>query len=175
MNHQDIPRSDLGKSQPAKPSCSPPCPLASNHLSFNILSSYCSELPLFSCRFLQCSSLSNISSMLPASTGPQQANSLNSTIFSFPLLAFTENLLCPENCCSLSHVQPFVTPWTAAHRASLSFAISQSLLKFMSVESMMPSNHLILCHPRSLPAFSLSQHEGLFQYVGSLHQVAKVP
>ena len=76
---------------------------------------------------------------------------------------------------SLSHVQPFVTPWTAAHQASLSFAISQSLLKFMSIESMMPFNHLILCHPRSLPAFSLSQHEGLFQYVGSLHQVAKAP
>ena len=41
-----------------------------------------------------------------------------------------------------------VTPWTAAHRASLSFTISQSLLKLLSVESEMPSfNHLILCHP----------------------------
>ena len=47
----------------------------------------------------------------------------------------------------LSHVQPFVTPWTAAHQASLSFTISQSLLKLMSIESVMPSNHLILCHP----------------------------
>ena len=41
----------------------------------------------------------------------------------------------------------FVTPWTAAHQASVSFTISWSLLKLMSVESVMPSNHLILCHP----------------------------
>ena len=47
----------------------------------------------------------------------------------------------------LSHVQIFVTPWTAAHQASLSITNSWSLLKFMSIESMMPSNHLILCHP----------------------------
>ena len=38
-------------------------------------------------------------------------------------------------------------PWAAAHQASLSFTISQSLLKLMSIESLMPSNHLILCHP----------------------------
>ena len=48
---------------------------------------------------------------------------------------------------SLSHVQPFVALWTAAGRASQSFSISQSLLKFMSVESVMLSNHLILCRP----------------------------
>ena len=48
---------------------------------------------------------------------------------------------------SLSCVQLFVTPWTAAHQASLSFTISQSLLKHMSIEYMMPSNHLIPCHP----------------------------
>ena len=41
----------------------------------------------------------------------------------------------------------FVTPWTAAHQASLSFTISQSLLKLMSIESVIPSNHLILCCP----------------------------
>ena len=46
---------------------------------------------------------------------------------------------------SLGHVPLFAAPWTAAPQASLSFAISQSLLKFMSTESMMPSNHLILC------------------------------
>ena len=40
-----------------------------------------------------------------------------------------------------------MTPWTAAHQASLSFTISQSLLKPMSIELMMPSNHLVLCHP----------------------------
>ena len=48
---------------------------------------------------------------------------------------------------SLSHVQLFVIPCTAACRASLSFSISHSLLKFMSTESLMPSKHLILCHP----------------------------
>ena len=46
----------------------------------------------------------------------------------------------------LSRVQLFATPWTAAHQASLSFTISKSLLKLMSSELMMPSNHLILCH-----------------------------
>ena len=48
---------------------------------------------------------------------------------------------------SLSHVWLFVTPWTAAHQASLSITNSQSLLKLMSIMSVMPSNHLILCHP----------------------------
>ena len=46
---------------------------------------------------------------------------------------------------------PFVTPWTAAHKASLSITNSRSLLKLMSIESVMPSNHLILCHPLLLP------------------------
>ena len=48
---------------------------------------------------------------------------------------------------SLSCVLLFATPWTAACQASLSFTASQSLLKLMSIESVMPSNHLILCHP----------------------------
>ena len=47
----------------------------------------------------------------------------------------------------LSCVRLFVTPWTVACQASLPFTISQSLLKLMSIESMVPSNHLILCHP----------------------------
>ena len=47
----------------------------------------------------------------------------------------------------LSRVRLFVTPWTAACQASLSFTISQNLFKLMSVESVMPSNHLILCRP----------------------------
>ena len=47
----------------------------------------------------------------------------------------------------LSHVQLFATPWTTAHQAILSDTISQSLLKLISVELMMPSVHLILCHP----------------------------
>ena len=48
---------------------------------------------------------------------------------------------------SLSCIQLFATPWTAACQASLSFIISQSLLKLMSIESVMPPNHLILCCP----------------------------
>ena len=52
---------------------------------------------------------------------------------------------------SLSHVWVFATPWTAAHQASLSITNSWSLLKLMSIESVMPSNHLILCHSLLLP------------------------
>ena len=48
---------------------------------------------------------------------------------------------------SLSHVQLFATPWTVSRQASLSFTISQSLLKLMSIELVMPSNHLTLCRP----------------------------
>ena len=51
----------------------------------------------------------------------------------------------------LSHVQLFVTPWTAACQASLSLTISQSLPKFMSIQSVMLSDHLILCHSLLLP------------------------
>ena len=50
-----------------------------------------------------------------------------------------------------SHVQLFATPWTTAHQASLSITNSRSLLKLMSIESVMPSNHLILCPPLLLP------------------------
>ena len=76
---------------------------------------------------------------------------------------------------SLSCVQLFATPWTAARQASLSITNSWSLLKPMSIESVMPSNHLILCHP-FLPfsIFNLSQHQGLFPWVSSPYQVAKV-
>ena len=50
-------------------------------------------------------------------------------------------------CCSVGKSCLFATPWTTAHRASLSFTISWSLLKLMSIEPLMPSKHLILCHP----------------------------
>ena len=52
---------------------------------------------------------------------------------------------------SLSHVWLFMTPWTTAHQASLSTTNSWSSPKPMSIESVMPSNHLILCHPLLLP------------------------
>ena len=67
----------------------------------------------------------------------------------------------------LSHVRLFAAPWTAAHQTSLSFTISQSLLKLMPIESVMPSNHLILCHPfsscpQSFPA-SVTIHTWLLE------------
>ena len=52
---------------------------------------------------------------------------------------------------SLSRIRLYATPWTAARQASLSITNSQSLLKLMSIESVMPSNHLILCRPLLLP------------------------
>ena len=53
---------------------------------------------------------------------------------------------------SLSHVQLFAIPWTTANQASLSITNSQSLLELMFIESLMPSNHLILCCPLLLPS-----------------------
>ena len=52
---------------------------------------------------------------------------------------------------SLSHVRLFATPWPAAHQASLSITNSRSSLKLLSIKSVMPSNHLILCRPLLLP------------------------
>ena len=71
----------------------------------------------------------------------------------------------------LSSVQLFVTPWIAAHQASLSITNSCNLLKLMSIDAIQPS------HPLSSPsplAFNLSQHQGLFQWVSSSYQVARV-
>ena len=64
----------------------------------------------------------------------------------------------------LSHVQLFMTPWTAAHQASLSFTNSRSLLKLMSIESVMPGNHLVLCCllpllPSSFPSIRVFSNE----------------
>ena len=73
----------------------------------------------------------------------------------------------------LSCVQLFAIPWTAPCQASLSFTISQSLLKLMSIDLVMPSNHLVPCCPLLLLP-SVSQHQGLFQWVSSSHQVDKV-
>ena len=75
---------------------------------------------------------------------------------------------------SLRHVRLFATPWTTARQASLSITNSWSLLKLMSIELVMPSSHLILCHPLLLLSSIPSQHQGLFQWVNSSHQVAKV-
>ena len=72
----------------------------------------------------------------------------------------------------LSHVRLFATPWTAACQVSLSITNSQSLLKHISIQSVMPSNHLILCCPLLLPSIFPSIR--VFSNVSSLHQVAKV-
>ena len=69
----------------------------------------------------------------------------------------------------LNHVQLFATPWTAVCQASLSFTISLSLLRFMPIELVMLSNHLILATPFS-SAFNLSQHQSLFPWVSSSNQ-----
>ena len=69
-----------------------------------------------------------------------------------------------------SHVRQSATPWTAAGQTSLSFTVFQSLLKLMLTESMMPSNHLILCHP--LLMFSIFPSIRVFS--NESHQVAKV-
>ena len=70
---------------------------------------------------------------------------------------------------SLSRVRLFATPWIAAHQASLSITISWRWLKLMSIESVMPSNHIILCHPLLLlpPIFPRIR-------ISCSHQVAKV-
>ena len=75
---------------------------------------------------------------------------------------------------SLSHVRFFVTPWIAARQASLSITNSRSSLRLMSIESVMPSSHLILLSSPSPPAPNPSQHQSLFQWVNSSHEVAKV-
>ena len=74
---------------------------------------------------------------------------------------------------SLSRVQLFATPWTIAHQASLSITNSWSLLKLLSIESVIPANHLILCHllllPSIFPSIRVFSNES-----GSSHQVTKV-
>ena len=74
----------------------------------------------------------------------------------YPMLLFftllnLQKYPCLSSVQSLSHVQLFVTPRTVAHQASLSITNSQRLLKIMSIESVMPSNNLILCRPLLLP------------------------
>ena len=82
---------------------------------------------------------------------------MNSKLMPFPFSSSSlQHISYPRRVVvlSLTHVQLFVTLWTAAlqsarSQSSLSFTISQSLFKLLSIESVMPSNHLILCHPLS--------------------------
>ena len=75
------------------------------------------------------------------SPGYLATGSTTSLVMSVPLFVVFQSLSC---------VWLFVTPWIAPHQSSLFFTISLSLLKLMSIESVMPSNHLILCHPLHL-------------------------
>ena len=71
-------------------------------------------------------------------------------------------------------VQLFATPWIAARKASLSITNSRSSLKLMSIESVTPSSHLILCHPLLLLPPIPPSIRVFFQWVNCLHEVAKV-
>ena len=72
-------------------------------------------------------------------------------IYALSTMSGTQYTLCNTSVQSLSHVQLFATQWTAARQDSPSITNSQRLLKCVSIESVMPSNHLILCHPLLLP------------------------
>ena len=74
----------------------------------------------------------------------------------------------------LSRVRLFATPWITARQASLSITNSRSSPRLTFIESVMPSSHLILCHPLLLFAPNPSQHQSLFQWVNSSCEVAKV-
>ena len=76
--------------------------------------------------------------------------------------------MCIYSVQSLSYVRLFATPWTAALQASLSITNSHSLLKLMSIESVMPSNHLILCRPLLLPS-SILPSIRVFSNESALH------
>ena len=98
----------------------------------------CTALCLFSRVTLPSPVVSACSDALPGDPEPDLAN------FLWMLSQFSS--VQPLSC-----VRLFVTPWTAACQASLSITNSQSLLKLMSIESVMPSNHFIRCHPFLLP------------------------
>ena len=85
------------------------------------------------------------------------------TIALFPKELYLEEGMLAVVVQSLSHVCLFVTPRTAARQGPLSSTISQSLFRFMSIELVMLSNHLILYRPLSPFAINLSPHQGLFQ------------
>ena len=89
---------------------------------------------------------------------------LNTLLISGTTLQFIQSLSC---------VQLFATPWTVTCQASLSITNSWSLLKLTSIESVMPSNHLILCHPLLLLP-SIFPSIRIFSNESALHQVAKV-
>ena len=91
----------------------------------------------------------------------------HSVSWHFRFVDVQQNLALQKLLCfvvqSLSHVWLCVTSWTASRQASLAPTVSCSQLKLMSIDSVMPCSHLILCHSPSPPALNLSQGQGLFQ------------
>ena len=112
------------------------CTLCLHRASFN--SRYLLPHPKIFKRLDPCTSHLNISTVLTVPQPNKLSLATSSAQNAFYSLSSVQ---------LLSHVQLLAIPWTAAHQASLSITNSQSLLKFMSIELVMPSNHLILCHP----------------------------
>ena len=93
------------------------------------------------------------------SSVPQVTHNLTTLMFSEAFKLFISSVQL------LSCVWLFMTPWTVTQQASLSITNSRSLPKLMSIESVMPCNHFILCCPLLLLPSNLSQHQGLFKSV----------
>ena len=96
-------------------------------------------------------------------------NHFGKTSFKTQLQVETLTSLACCCCCSVSHAQLFATPWTMASHSSLSFTTSQSLLKLMSIELVMPSKHLVLCHPLLLLLPSVFPSIRVFSIKSALH------
>ena len=101
----------------------------------------------------------------PAIEQSSECTTLSTSHSSSPFIQFSSVQL-------LSRVRLFATPWTAVHQASLSITNSRSSLKLTSIESAMPSSHLILCHPLLL--LSIFPSIRVFSNESTPHQVAKV-
>ena len=98
---------------------------------------------------------------------------LNFAVFEINLAIPFYDYICLVVIQLLSRVQLFATPWTAAHQASLSFTIFQSLHKLMSIELVVPSSHLIFCRPLLLP-LSIFPSVRVFSNELALCMVARV-
>ena len=111
---------------------------------------------------------------LPISAGSSEKQEGSRKTSISALLTMPKHLTVFSSVQSLSRVWLFATPWTAARQASLSITNSRSSPKLMSIESVMPSNHLILCRPILLLPSIFPSIRVFPKWVSSSHQVAKV-